>query len=394
MILRNLGIRHFRSLYDAELSLKPLTIVIGPNASGKTNLFKALHFLSTGIAGDAKEWRDYESQLDDLLWYGSSPRDCPRPDHLLYELTFAGEFCAEYHIDFAAIGSLEVSRETLRGKSANDPEWKRLILRRGDVVDMGSSWPAVARSQQNPVLRDLGPALKELTINAVYHHISGWRFFNADPRLAREGRFIPPKPESVPPLERDASNLSAFLYALARLRPDDFEAVVQALRRSIDLPQNLRIEHDAERGGNQARYRFVETPFGDRPIPPESMSDGTIRLLAHLALLLADDSFSLACLEEPDAGLHPRLMLHLADALRQAVGMKTAVGKDRQILVTTHSPELMDCFDLADESEYLQVYVAERDETGQTRFIPTSAQELAPWLEKYRLGEAVRRRFV
>lgn len=392
MILSNLGIRHVRSLYDAKLSLRPLTVIIGPNASGKTNLFKALHFLYTGIAGDAKEWRDYEAQLDDLVWYGSSPDR--RPNNLLFELTFAGEVCADYKIDFAAAGSIEVFRETLRRKSPADPEWSSLIFRRGDAVDLGASGPAAARSRQNPVLRELGPALKDPTIQAVYQHISGWRFFNADPRLAREGRFIQPKPESVPPLESDASNLSAFLYALARLRPDDLEAVVQALRRSIDLPQDLRIEHDAERGGSQARYRFIETSFGDRPIPPESMSDGTIRLLAHLALLLADDTFSLACLEEPDAGLHPRLMIHLADALRQAVQVKTPSGAERQILVTTHSPELMDCFDLADEADYLQVYAAERDETGQTRFIPTSAQELAPWLERYRLGEAVRRRFV
>jgi len=54
----------------------------------------------------------------------------------------------------------------------------------------------------------------------------------------------------------------------------------------------------------------------------------------------------------------------------------------------------MDCFDLATEQEYLQVYVAERDDIGRTVLTPTTAQEFAPWLLKYRLGEAVRRRLI
>lgn len=65
-----------------------------------------------------------------------------------------------------------------------------------------------------------------------------------------------------------------------------------------------------------------------------------------------------------------------------------------QILITTHNPEFMDCFDLSEEQDYLQVYLAERDELGRTQFIPATSETFAPWLERYRLGEAVRRRFM
>jgi hypothetical protein len=54
----------------------------------------------------------------------------------------------------------------------------------------------------------------------------------------------------------------------------------------------------------------------------------------------------------------------------------------------------MDCFDLKEEQDYLQVYIAERDERGRTVFTLATVEEFAPWLEKYRLGEAVRRRFI
>jgi hypothetical protein len=91
-------------------------------------------------------------------------------------------------------------------------------------------------------------------------------------------------------------------------------------------------------------------------------------------------------------------MLHLADVLRQAVAWtQESANEDGftpQVLVTTHNPEFMDCFDLSEERDYLQVYLAERDELGRTQFIPATSETFAPWLERYRLGEAVRRRFV
>ena len=388
MHLTEIGVRSYRSLYSAELSPKPLTLIIGPNGSGKSNLFKGLRFLQVGVAGDVKEWRSYDAQLDDLLWYGTADDGC-RPKTFELSLRFDDPLgVAEYSTAFQANGSIEVASEkvVLQARAGHDHPIR--FDREKDKVTTDIPIPVVVRSPNLLILRDLGASALEPVTREIYRHIAGWRFFDIDPRLARESRFIPPEPAEVPPLEPDASNLSAFLYALHRLRPDDFAAVLDAVRRSIDLPAGLLVEHDADRGGRQARYRFIETPFGaERPIPPESMSDGTIRLLAQMALLLADRSVTLACLEEPDSGLHPSLMVHLADALRQA-------ATERQVLVTTHSPELMDCFDLAEEKETLQVYVSERNEQGQTRFLPMTATEFAPWLDKYRLGEAVRRRFV
>jgi len=70
MNLTKVKIQNFRSLYDVELELKPITILIGPNASGKSNLFKALRLIYDGVAGDIKDWQAYSAQLDHLLWYG------------------------------------------------------------------------------------------------------------------------------------------------------------------------------------------------------------------------------------------------------------------------------------------------------------------------------------
>ncbi|HYQ83664.1 MAG TPA: AAA family ATPase, partial [Rubrobacter sp.] len=336
---------------------------------------KALRFLHVGVAGDIKDWKNYEAEVDDLPWYGPGPTG-ERPESFGFTLSFSEDAPLDsmrYQVGFTTAGSLKVQREVLRWSDGRVDHFL---------------WNGKALG-----LRD-GPYLPKPTA-LLYRHIAGWRIFEAFPMLARRSQFISPDPEEIPPLESDASNLSAFLYALYRLRPDDLEEVMQAVRRSIDLPKDILIEHDSARGGRQARYSFIETAFGtDRPIPPESMSDGTIRLLAQMALLLADRSATLIGLEEPDSGLHPSLMPYLADALRQAVRLEVGEGLTRQAIVVTHSPELMDSFDLAEEADSLQVYVTERDERGQTVFTPMDAERFAPWLEKYRLGEAVRRRFV
>ena len=107
-------------------------------------------------------------------------------------------------------------------------------------------------------------------------------------------------------------------------------------------------------------------------------------MLALLALLIGDHSPTLVCLEEPDHNLHPHLMLHLADAMRAVA----AIDEGPQIIVTTHSPDFLDCFDPDTERDYLNVFIAHKDPvSGKTVFRQADADRLGHWMEGYRLGE-------
>jgi len=395
MNLTGIDSLRFRSLYDlTAIPLKPLTLIIGPNGSGKSNIFKALRFLRAAVAGDASEWRAYDDESADLVWYGRTEQSKTLSQFRLLS-RFGGQGiscadCAEYRTVFDANGFIEVFEEQLSLRSEGSE--RKLLDRTSEETELPDGSRIRTRSPHALALRDLGDS-DHSCLRAVFQHIAGWRFFDVDPRLARQTSYIPEQ-APVPALDANASNLSAFLYALRENRPGDLEEVIAAMQRAIDSHPDLVIDHDGPRGGRHARYMFREAAFGERLIPAKSISDGTIRLLAHMALLLADQSVSLACIEEPDAGLHPRLMQHLADSLRQAVQLTTTEDTERQVLVTTHNPEFMDCFDLAEENEYLQVLVTERTAEGKTLVTPVTAEEFAPWLEKYRLGEAVRRRFL
>jgi predicted ATPase len=111
------------------------------------------------------------------------------------------------------------------------------------------------------------------------------------------------------------------------------------------------------------------------PIPATRLSDGTLRFLALLAILLNPESATLICIEEPELGLHPDAMALLAELMVDA-------SKKTQLIVTTHSDTLVS--ELTEEAE--SVLVCDYLENGTT-LQRLESEKLKLWLEKYRLGE-------
>jgi predicted ATPase len=105
------------------------------------------------------------------------------------------------------------------------------------------------------------------------------------------------------------------------------------------------------------------------------MSDGVVRWLALLAILLNPDPPPLVCLEEPELGLHPDMIHELAKLLIDA-------SSRMQLIITTHSDRLIEEFTEMPES----VIVCEK-ENGATTLRRLSEERLSAWLKEYSLGE-------
>ncbi|MBL8956548.1 MAG: AAA family ATPase, partial [Myxococcaceae bacterium] len=110
-------------------------------------------------------------------------------------------------------------------------------------------------------------------------------------------------------------------------------------------------------------------------VPATRMSDGTLRWIALLAILLDPEPGGLVCIEEPEIGLHPDLMPKLAELLRVASG-------DRQLVVTTHSDTLIDALQDTPEA----ILVCERH-GGSTTIERLKQPALSEWMKKYSLGQ-------
>ena len=114
---------------------------------------------------------------------------------------------------------------------------------------------------------------------------------------------------------------------------------------------------------------------GNLSIPARRVSDGTLRFLCLLAILVDPEPPPLIAIEEPELGLHPDIHPQLATLLLDA-------STRTQLIVTTHSDMLVDA--LTDTPE--TIVVCEKV-GGSTRLERLDPEKLKPWLEKYRLGE-------
>jgi predicted ATPase len=414
--LHTLHVAGFRSLYDMTMNLKPLNIIIGPNASGKSNVFKALSFVRDlvreGIGASHQEIGR------NLFWYGVPEESETR---FTLDLTMAipeqrGRFDPHYEVEIQWEGERPaIAKENLKLRLEPAGPKVEFINRNRGMIDRyaerieDSEGRKAVSPEYVPVKGKLPLRIAALAtygrestfapLQKLYEFILGWRFLRVDPNAARASVIPSGADGEIPALQDDAGNLSAFLYALQNHDEFDYlwDEIQERLGHAIQSPQAVEvIQRSSLMGGvGKVEMTFSEHFFPEQSIPAESMSDGTISLLATLAGLIGDPDATLLCLEEPDQGLHPHLMGRLADAIRSVVDLEPEPGDEEfrcpQVIITTHSPDFMDCFDLRAERDYLQVFIARRDAEGKTFFEPITAEEFEPWLDQYRLGSLARK---
>ena len=157
---------------------------------------------------------------------------------------------------------------------------------------------------------------------------------------------------------------------LNRLRRDP--AVKARLLKALRNLYEGIDDYDVQIEGGTVQVFFQEGRF---TVPATRLSDGTLRYLCLLAILCHPNPPPLVCIEEPELGLHPDILPTVADLLKEA-------SERTQLIVTTHSDVLVDA--MTDQPE--SVLVCEKGDDG-TVLRRLRADDLKPWLEKYRLGE-------
>ena len=381
----------------ADLHLRPLNVLVGPNACGKSNLLAAISLLR---AAPGELWRPLSEGGGTTEWIWKGPGgdapasveaevECPsesaradeavsalsggrvyhpQADRLLYSLRFkekAQRFeLVEERVEDALPGV--EGRQVYFVASADE---KKVFVRNPgedarQLVDVGPAYQpgrSVLAQWQEPV------SYPELTyLSRLFREYELYRDWAFGPNAAMRRAQRTDLPEDR--LLCDASNLAVVLNDLDHrgLGP----TVEGYLRRVYDLAASIKVRI---LGGTVHVY-VVESGI-QSPVPPERASDGTLRFLALLAILLHPEPPPLVCIEEPELGFHPDVMPILAELLVDA-------SSRTQLIVTTHSPELVDEFSGTPES----VLVCERTEQG-TQMQRLDAKRLQKWLTRYRLGE-------
>jgi ABC-type branched-subunit amino acid transport system ATPase component len=348
-LIRRVVIRNYKSIAACDVELGPLTFLVGPNGSGKSNFLDALRFVSDALRNSL------DFALRDRGGINSVRKRIPFPVSFGIRVEFqlpdgwGGHFAFEVGGPKNAV--FVFAEECLFTPPSGRLEHSEYyVVREGQVVE--STLPLAPRGVQDRLY--LVNASGHAAFKPVFDALSSLGFYSLNPDTLRE--FLPPGAGEF--LLRDGANLPSVLASLAANKRDLKKRIEAYLAQVVPGISGVDTVTMAARETLEFR-QTVSGAGGVRRFPASSMSDGTLRALGVLVALFqgntVDPGPGLVGLEEPETGLHPAAAEVLIDSIRDATSL-------RQVIVTSHSPDLLDNPSIAD-SEILAVVA----EDGDTR---------------------------
>jgi predicted ATPase len=361
MHLSRVEIRNYKSLRDVTFEPGAVSVFVGPNAAGKTNFADALDFLGDvyrwGLEAAVSRKGGYENisyrhsrrtkapiQFRVIL-KDVKARSAERP--VLVHVTF--DHCFEFRAESRGIGanftvaheSLVVyeelkaaKRELLRMTKTPERDDISIEEHRGlfneETSDiMKDIWPFMAQDAHEEAelfLRRI-PTLFNLSwIKGVIAHLASLKVFQLSPRQERQ----PGVPTPNPDLDRIGTNLPAVIAFLQKKFPG-------AHRRLLDYTKRVMPSMEEIQTGfthTKTLALFIKEQGFARPWAADDISDGTLQTIALLTAIF-DPRAKIVVIEEPENSVHPWALRNLVAAVREA-------SKSKQIILTTHSPILVD----------------------------------------------------
>jgi predicted ATPase len=385
-LLNSLQLKGFLSFGSASepVELTGLNVLIGPNGVGKSNFIEAIELLHATPA-DFSEAIRLGGLPSDWVWHGDNKASAARIEARLSPIDRTPEL--RYAIQFADSGGrLEILDEVLEEVAKADPHTDdvRFYYRyQGGnpvinmvVEDKATQRPYTKRTLKRQTIDSQQSILSQKKDLEIYPEVTaaGSRF--KDIQIFREWSFGRSAALRMPqsanlPTDVLLPQLGNLGLVLNHLEHGDSWNRFNALMVRF-LPRYKWISTKVSSGSVQV---YLHEDGLSAPIPATRLSDGTLRFLALLAILLNPESATLICIEEPELGLHPDAMEMLAELLVEA-------SRKTQLVVTTHSDALVS--ELTEEAE--SVLVCDYLENGTT-FHRLESAKLKLWLDKYRLGE-------
>ncbi|MFI5956874.1 AAA family ATPase [Cryptosporangium sp. NPDC051539] len=419
-MLTRIEIDGFKSFANFALDLNPFTVILGQNASGKSNFFDALQLLRGAVTGTLAEALSGErGQFSELFRFrgdGTSARTMRFAVEVLLRPTvddpFEGEIAVDHtrvryeleirqglnlskvpHEKFGVGPVAYVAHESAEVIRRSDDEWVRRIrstksfdarhlhypakpqrlLSTGDRADgtrvfrlsrRGRAREVSALSAESTVLSSITTATDYPILYALRREIEGWRTLRLDPVALRSPGRPVARSEG---LTEAGANLPA---VLRRIEAVDEGALLSDL--VADLARLIRGVTGLALRQNAATevWEFWLRTRDDGEISARLASEGTLRILAVLAALYDPLNGSVLCFEEPENGIHPQRLRDFIDIARELVTDPAAEDTGAplmQLLLTSHSPLVLLMNRSSDTVVFDWVSRVESDSTAPSR---------------------------
>lgn len=364
MKLQSLRVRNFKAVVDSKtVKLGALTAFIGNNGAGKSSLIEALETYQSIV----RDGLDVAMQR----WLGI--------EHVRHKGQEAKERMGQVVNPIAfdlALGASPRKVCRLAMTVNNDPAANRMFIASERITDQAGD---VSERNMVDVLmkygsgRSLLAAPSELRLTLMAEEVLAWQFLTLSPE--RMGLPVPQqRTKGHVRLARDGSNIADFLLDLRRQSPNAFNGIVETMAYVLPYAKDIQPTLTSSEIERKAWLQLSEDDF---KVPGWLLSTGTLRMLALLALLRHPNPPPLIVVEEIENGLDPRSIHLIVEEIRSAV-----LAGVTQVIVTTHSPYLLDLLTL----EHL--VVVERDAKGHPRFTrPADHQNLQRWAQEFAPGK-------
>jgi predicted ATPase len=398
-ILR-LNLKGFRSLKQIDWQPGDLNVLIGPNASGKSNLMRAIEFISAAASGGLGKLVQEAGGIGALCWDNqknaaitlklrTSPLDPGRDverESLTYDLELlrlgetsnfrvneellAKQYAFEHREAPSPFKFVERRRNTAHlydesKKEDGSNARKGLVPVPDDAMQEEETVLSVAG---NPIV---GSFLQNRVITAYQRDLASWSVYHAfgsHPESAIRKPLVVRHEKRVTP---DGENLVSVLQTLYTETRDFRQRIDDALRAAFpDSYEELLFQPVAD----QRVQLAVQFSGLTHPSPAANLSDGTLRFLFLLTVLGSPEAASVICVDEPEIGLHPSMLSIVSEFAVEA-------SRHSQIIISTHSESLLNAF-----SDTRPNTTVVKWSEGETKLTTLPDGQLAEWLKSYSLG--------
>ena len=347
-MITSLRLIDFKNFADETLRVGPFTVIVGANASGKSNIrdaFRFLHGVGRGYtlaeiiggknwAGGPPEWEPIRGAANEIIRINKSTRSLPSLPNpgfaLATELAVGGEtfsYAIEVSSELGKGGfrityeRMQVAGETVYMKPKSKYGVRQTIVGKDHAVDINLDSPALVQILE---MRRPFQGEKE-RVQLLVDFLKSMRFIELSPNSMREPVF-----PYLTSLGNQGQNLPAVLNGIWA---DPKRRNVLTDWISELTPMDVRSFAFPSDPSGRIHLKIQES---GKDISAYSVSDGTLRFLALLATLLDKDRARLHFIEEIDTGIHPSRLWLLLDLIEKQTGKG-----DTQVIATSHSPDML-----------------------------------------------------
>lgn len=393
-MLRRLHVKNFKLLRDVRLEFEEdaPTVLIGPNASGKSSLLEVLDFLrrcaddglesalvahgginairTAGATGPVEIDATWMFTKSDKLQSADAGL-AGRTFHLRW--TFAvdgtrggqGVLAREalYDGETRLVGNGADGHREILDESTPKPRYDRL------PDELKLAFDGRADRTRNPGLFHLRVILLGSQVLGVLASAPAWARSAAERASARDAVVISRQAF----LDREGLGLAVVLYNLQTDHAEAWSRLTQAFR--AEFPFVKRIVFPPDPGGSRISFAIEDDRFAGRRVYASEMSDGMITYLCLLSLVLHPNQLGVLALDEPDAHLHP-------SAVRRFMALAHDEHLRRSLVIATHSNAVLD--ELRDPAASVRIVEPSPDGARIRRLDP---EALAAWRGEYSLSD-------